>query len=135
MTPTAHPSYRPEIDGLRAVAIPLVAVFHFRLLPLGDAGFIGVDIFFVISGYLITGLLMRDLDQGRMSLGRFHLARLRRLMPALLATLATLALYLLVAGRRGTVLSGLPAAAGAGLPDGARRWHCCRAGSAARSRA
>jgi peptidoglycan/LPS O-acetylase OafA/YrhL len=94
MTPTAHPSYRPEIDGLRAVAILLVAVFHFRLLPMGEAGFIGVDIFFVISGYLITGLLMRDLDLGRMSLGRFYLARLRRLMPALLATLV---LYMLVA--------------------------------------
>ena len=82
-----HQDYRADIDGLRAVAILLVAVFHFRLLPLGEAGFIGVDIFFVISGFLITWLLMRDLDAGRMSLGRFYLARLRRLMPALLATL------------------------------------------------
>lgn len=87
-------SYRPEIDGLRAIAILLVAIFHFRLLPMGEAGFIGVDIFFVISGFLITRILMRDLDEGRFSLGRFYVARLRRLMPALVATLI---LYLLVA--------------------------------------
>ncbi len=87
-TDVTQTGWRPDIDGLRAVAILLVAVFHFRLVPLGEAGFIGVDIFFVISGFLITRLLMRDLDAGRMSLGRFYLARLRRLMPALLATLA-----------------------------------------------
>ncbi len=81
-------TYRSEIDGLRAVAILLVSVFHFRLLPMGEAGFIGVDVFFVISGYLITRLLIRDLDAGQFSFKRFYLARFRRLMPALVATLA-----------------------------------------------
>lgn len=87
-------NYRADIDGLRAVAILLVCIFHFQLLPIGEAGFIGVDVFFVISGFLITRILLRDLNTDRFSLSRFYVARLRRLMPALLATLV---LYLIAA--------------------------------------
>lgn len=79
--------YRADIDGLRAIAILLVIVFHFQLLPFGKAGFIGVDVFFVISGFLITRIIMSDLEAGRFSLGMFYYKRFRRLYPALLATL------------------------------------------------
>lgn len=85
--------YRREIDGLRAVAILLVSIFHFRLFPMGEAGFIGVDVFFVISGFLITRLVVADLSHGTFRLGAFYVARLRRLMPALVTTLV---LYLIV---------------------------------------
>lgn len=94
MTVASHPEYRADIDGLRAIAILLVCIFHFRLFPLGEAGFIGVDVFFVLSGFLITRILVRDMALGTFTLGGFYLARLRRLMPALVATLI---LYLIVA--------------------------------------
>ena len=55
--------YRPEIDGLRAVAVMGVILFHFGLGASG--GFVGVDVFFVISGFLITGILLRQFDEGR----------------------------------------------------------------------
>lgn len=87
-------TYRADIDGLRAVAILLVVVFHFELLPFAKPGFIGVDVFFVISGFLITSIIHADLAAGRFSLVTFYLKRLRRLYPALLATMG---LYL-VAG-------------------------------------
>ena len=77
--------YRADIDGVRAIAVLLVVVFHFGLLPLGDAGFIGVDLFFVISGYLISNIIWRDLEAGSFSLGRFYARRIRRLAPALIA--------------------------------------------------
>lgn len=79
--------YRPEIDGLRAVAILTVLLFHLDV-PLFGGGFVGVDVFFVISGYLITRILRRDLDGDRFSLFRFYGRRLRRLFPALVVTLA-----------------------------------------------
>lgn len=84
--------YRSDIDGLRALAVLLVLVFHFHLLPLGDAGFIGVDVFFVISGYLITGILLSQLELGSFRLGSFYTHRIRRLAPALLATLVLVVL-------------------------------------------
>lgn len=80
--------YRPDIDGLRALAVLLVLVFHFGLWPGGgEAGFLGVDVFFVISGFLITRILVGQLEQGRFHPGRFYLHRVRRLAPALQATL------------------------------------------------
>ena len=75
-------AYRPEVDGLRAVAILGVLLFHVfpRLLP---GGFAGVDVFFVISGYLITSILLEEIQKGIFSLKRFYLRRVRRLFPAL----------------------------------------------------
>lgn len=79
--------YRPEVDGLRALAVLSVVVFHAfpSWLP---GGFIGVDVFFVISGYLITGLILREHDQGQFRFGRFYARRTRRIFPALMLILA-----------------------------------------------
>jgi peptidoglycan/LPS O-acetylase OafA/YrhL len=93
---TLSTAYRPDVDGLRAVAILLVLIFHFNLFAIGKAGFLGVDVFFVISGYLISGLIWRGLDAGRFSLGVFYLRRLRRLAPALLVTQAMVMIVALV---------------------------------------
>ena len=76
-------SYRADIDGMRAIAILLVLTFHFTPVPAGQAGFLGVDMFFVISGYLITSILKRQLDSGTFDLRSFYLNRVRRLVPAL----------------------------------------------------
>ena len=75
-------SYRPDIDGLRALAILPVVLFHAfpNLLP---GGFIGVDIFFVISGYLITSILLKDIQAGSYSFKTFYARRVRRIFPAL----------------------------------------------------
>lgn len=86
-------SYRPEIDGLRALAILPVVLFHARVAGF-TGGFIGVDVFFVISGFLITSLVANDLEQGRFSLLRFWERRARRILPALL----TVAVFTMVAG-------------------------------------
>ena len=77
-------TYRPDIDGLRAVAVIAVILFHLNdnWLP---GGFLGVDIFFVISGYLIGGILYRELSTGTFSLKRFYLRRMRRILPAFFA--------------------------------------------------
>ncbi len=79
---TGEGSYRPDIDGLRAIAVLAVVGFHAlpRVFP---GGFAGVDIFFVISGYLISGILLRELEQNRFSLLRFYERRARRIFPAL----------------------------------------------------
>ncbi len=76
--------YRPEIDGLRALAVIVVVLFHART-PGFSGGFVGVDVFFVISGYLITSLIVSDLKQGRFSLLGFWERRARRILPALTA--------------------------------------------------
>ena len=82
--------YRPEVDGLRTVAVVPVVLFHADI-ALFAGGFVGVDIFFVISGYLITTILISDIAQGRYSLLRFYERRARRILPALfLVTLCTI---------------------------------------------
>ncbi|WP_420862177.1 acyltransferase family protein [Algirhabdus cladophorae] len=85
--------YRPDIDGIRAIAVALVVVFHFELIPMGRAGFIGVDVFFVLSGFLITRIILAGLTNNTFSIAAFYTARVRRLYPALLTVLS---LYLLV---------------------------------------
>jgi peptidoglycan/LPS O-acetylase OafA/YrhL len=79
--------YHPEIDGLRAVSVMSVVFYHvgYAWMP---GGFIGVDVFFVISGFLITGLLVENHDRGRPSLFDFYIRRMRRLGPALLMLVA-----------------------------------------------
>ena len=83
---SASTKYRPDVDGLRAIAVMLVVIFHAfpEAMP---GGFIGVDIFFVISGFLITGIIVRELDQERFSLLAFYNRRIRRIFPALIVVL------------------------------------------------
>ncbi|MCB9690733.1 MAG: acyltransferase [Alphaproteobacteria bacterium] len=71
-------SHRPEIDGLRTIAVVPVLLFHGGFW-LFEGGYLGVDVFFVISGFLITGNLLRDLDAHRLSLLGFYERRVRRL--------------------------------------------------------
>jgi peptidoglycan/LPS O-acetylase OafA/YrhL len=76
------PTFRPDIEGLRGIAVLLVVAFHAQL-SVWRGGFLGVDVFFVLSGYLITGLLLRDLEvNGRLDLIGFYARRARRLLPA-----------------------------------------------------
>ena len=79
--------YRADIDGLRAVAIVPVVLFHAGASAF-SGGFVGVDVFFVISGFLITGLIRHEIDTGTFSLANFYERRVRRLFPALFAMLA-----------------------------------------------
>ena len=84
MSPKEHP-YRPEIDGLRMIAVVAVVLYHFGMPGL-SGGFAGVDVFFVISGYLIGGILWRETRAtGRISLARFYIRRVKRLAPAFFA--------------------------------------------------
>jgi peptidoglycan/LPS O-acetylase OafA/YrhL len=77
-----HAHYRPDIDGLRAIAVLSVVTFH-AFPESFPGGFVGVDIFFVISGYLISGILLRQLEAGTFGLGGFYVRRVRRIFPAL----------------------------------------------------
>jgi peptidoglycan/LPS O-acetylase OafA/YrhL len=79
--------YRPDIDGLRAIAVLSVIFYHIdsRLMP---GGFVGVDIFFVISGYLITQQILKELESGSFSIGEFYRRRIKRIAPAMLVVLA-----------------------------------------------
>ncbi len=79
--------YRRDIDGLRALAIIPVVLFHAHV-PGFSGGFVGVDLFFVISGFLITGILVREIDAGSFSLVHFYERRARRILPALLVMIA-----------------------------------------------
>lgn len=80
------PAYRPDIDGLRALAVLSVLFYHVDPLLL-SGGFLGVDIFFVISGYLISLIVFRELAQGEFSFSHFYVRRVRRLFPALIAVI------------------------------------------------
>ena len=74
--------YRADIDGLRAIAVLSVFAFHANVRRLGG-GYVGVDIFFVISGYLISEIIFKEVDGGTFKLSRFYLRRVRRIIPAL----------------------------------------------------
>jgi len=81
-------NYRPDIDGLRAIAVLSVVFFHaWPQKPIG--GFVGVDVFFVISGYLITTIIVENLNADRFSFSSFYSRRVRRIFPALMIVLAT----------------------------------------------
>jgi peptidoglycan/LPS O-acetylase OafA/YrhL len=81
--------FREDINGLRAFAVAAVVLYHFGLLGF-EGGFAGVDVFFVISGFLMTGIILTRLHDGRFSLMGFYASRLRRILPALAALCATL---------------------------------------------
>ena len=86
---TASKSFRPDIEGLRALAVLGVIAFHFGATGL-PGGFVGVDIFFVISGYLITRHLQQEIDRsGSVDLWAFYARRARRLLPASLFVIVT----------------------------------------------
>ena len=80
--PQLHPKYRPDIDGLRAIAVLSVVGFH-AFPEWISGGFIGVDIFFVISGFLISTIIFENLDKGDFSISDFYSRRIRRIFPAL----------------------------------------------------
>ncbi len=82
------PAHRRDIDGLRALAILPVLLFHTHV-PGFSGGYVGVDIFFVISGFLITGIIAREIDAGRFSIIGFYERRFRRIMPALVVMILT----------------------------------------------
>jgi peptidoglycan/LPS O-acetylase OafA/YrhL len=87
--------FRPDVEGLRAVAIVTVVLYH-AAIPGFDGGYVGVDVFFVISGFVITGLLLRQVDRyGRPQFGGFYARRARRILPAagLVVVVAVLATY------------------------------------------
>lgn len=86
--PSDHPVYRPDIDGLRAVAVLCVIIFHARpaILP---SGFVGVDIFFVISGFLISSILFKAVEQGSFTFTDFYSRRIKRIFPALVLVMVS----------------------------------------------
>jgi peptidoglycan/LPS O-acetylase OafA/YrhL len=96
-------AYREDIDWLRAIAVLAVVAFHFEA-PAVFGGFVGVDIFFVISGYLITGIIQAEVASGSFSFAQFYERRVRRLLPALYAMVALTAIptfhYLLTSERQ-----------------------------------
>ncbi len=87
---TRAETFRPDVEGLRGIAILFVLLFHAGLAPLAG-GFVGVDVFFVISGFLITGLLLRERERtGGIALAGFYARRVRRLLPAALVAVAVI---------------------------------------------
>src|SRR3954454_2987965 len=91
--------YRPELDGLRGIAILLVVAAHYRLPP-SFSGIAGVTMFFVLSGYLITSLLLAEQrDTGRIDLKAFIVRRVRRLLPALAVLIAATGVIVAIAGQ------------------------------------
>ena len=117
-----HPKYRPDIDGLRALGVLLVVIFHAfpRTLP---GGFVGVDIFFVVSGYLISSIIFGNLEAGTFSFSEFYSRRIRRIFPALAIVLATawgLGWLLLVLDEQKQL--GMHIAAGSGFVSNLLLW-------------
>ncbi len=82
----SHPKYRPDVDGLRAIAVLAVVFFH-AFPSLIRGGFVGVDVFFVISGYLISTIIFENLDRGTFSFSEFYARRIKRIFPALILVL------------------------------------------------
>jgi peptidoglycan/LPS O-acetylase OafA/YrhL len=80
-------TYRPDIDGLRGIAVLAVVLYHFGV-PGFTGGYVGVDVFFVVSGYLITGIVLREVRRDEFSIANFYERRIRRIFPALFVTIA-----------------------------------------------
>ena len=79
-------SFRKDINGLRAISVLAVVFYHIGIGPF-DGGWLGVDIFFVISGYLISNIIISELNHGNFSFASFYLRRVRRILPALISIL------------------------------------------------
>lgn len=93
MKPLKPTTYMPGLDGLRTFAVLAVILYHLNV-PYISGGFLGVDVFFVLSGYLITGILIREWTKtGTIDLKRFYIARFRRLLPALVLMLSLVMTY------------------------------------------
>ena len=91
--PTSRLRYVPGLDGFRALSVTAVLLYHADVTWM-PGGFLGVDVFFVISGYLITSLLLAEYrNRGDVNLGQFYLRRARRLLPALFLVLAAVSLF------------------------------------------
>lgn len=119
---SAGTQYRPDIDGLRALAVMAVMFFHAFPATL-PGGYVGVDVFFVISGYLITTIILQDHDRGRFSLASFYGRRIRRIFPALALVLLTcliLGWHVLLTNEYAQL--GLHVAAGAGFFSNVALW-------------
>ena len=120
---SSHVGYRRDIDGLRAVAVLAVLAFHAfpQVIP---GGFVGVDVFFVISGYLISGILISDLQRGQFTYREFYARRMRRIFPALAVVLAACLVFgwLVLLDAEYTQLGG-HAAAGAGFIANLALWR------------
>lgn len=118
----SHPKYRPDIDGLRAIAVLSVVAFH-AFPNWFKGGFIGVDIFFVISGFLISTIIFENLEKGTFSFAEFYSRRIRRIFPALiLVIMATLAFGWLVLISEELNQLGKHVAAGAGFISNIILW-------------
>ena len=104
--------YRPELDGLRALAVVLVMGSHFNLPGFSSGGFVGVTLFFVLSGYLITSVLVAERHAiGSVSLRRFYLRRAARLLPALAVLLVVVGGSLVAMDAAGVAAAGVTSAA------------------------
>lgn len=119
----SRPKYRPDIDGLRAIAVLSVVAFH-AFPKWVKGGFIGVDVFFVISGYLISTLIFENLEKGTFSFAEFYARRIKRIFPALLLVLIacyTFGWYTLLAAEYSQL--GKHIAAGAGFVSNIVLWN------------
>lgn len=122
-SPAIGQPYRPDIDGLRAIAVLSVVAFH-AFPHLLRGGFIGVDVFFVISGFLITRIILDDLNAGHLSFGKFYARRIRRIFPALIVVLlATYFLGWFILFFDEFQRLGLHVAAGAGFISNLALWR------------
>lgn len=118
----AHQDYRPDIDGLRAIAVLAVVAYHAKAWVL-PGGFVGVDVFFVISGFLISGIILQRLRQRTFSIADFYARRIRRIFPALSLVLLTCLVagwFLLLPSELADL--GGDVAAGAGFVSNIRFW-------------
>ena len=126
MEPMAKPAYRADIDGLRALAVLPVVLYHAGV-PGFSGGYVGVDIFFVISGFLITGIIAREVDEGHFSIWHFYERRARRILPALFVLVAAVlvaASFIFLPGD----FEGVPRSALAALGFVANIWFFSQSG-------